>query len=171
MARLPERTGPLWLQPMLRLNCEWRMNIYVHKLDKDVFRKQMQRKQAQAHANTYQGIHGPRSAPNQEEAEKAQEAAHIGSELYTSQYGSIQHCDLFHALGDSLEELNRSTEYVRSAAPQCRGARFVVGYHEQKALFIGSLPGLGLDFTRRGKVCRTPTVRNSFPLCSRQTGL
>ncbi len=75
MNRLPERTGPLWLLPLLRLNCEWRMNIYAHKLDKDIFRKQLQRKQAQSHANTYQGIMGERSSPNQEEAEKAQEAA------------------------------------------------------------------------------------------------
>jgi len=84
MNRLPERTGPLWLQPLLRLNCEWRMNIYAHKLDKELFRKNLQKKQAQATANTYQSVMGQRSTPNQEEAEKAQEAATIGSELYTT---------------------------------------------------------------------------------------
>lgn len=170
MNRLPERTGPLWLQPLLRLNCEWRMNIYAHKLDKDIFRKQMQRKQAQAHANTYQGVLGPRSAPNQEEAEKAQEAASIGSELYTSNMEVFNTAIYFTLFADSLEELNRSTEYVRTAAPQCRGARFVVGYHEQKSLFIGSLPGLGLDVTRRGKIVRTPTLRNSFPYVHAKLG-
>ncbi|HEY9718661.1 MAG TPA: ATP-binding protein [Trichormus sp.] len=170
MQRLPERTGPLWLQPLLRLNCEWRMNIYAHKLDKDVFRKKMQRKQAQAHANTYQGIMGPRSAPNQEEAEKAQEAASIGSELYTSNMEVFNQAVYFTLNADSLEELNRSTELVRTAAPQCRGARFIVGFHEQKSLFIGSLPGLGLDFNRRGKVVRTPTLRNSFPYVHAKLG-
>ena len=170
MNRLPERTGPLWLQPMLRLNCEWRMNIYAHKLDKDIFRKQMQRKQAQAHANTYQGLLGPRSAPNQEEAEKAQEASSIGSELYTSNMEVFNNAIYFTLSADSLEELNRSTEFVRTAAPQCRGARFIVGYHEQKSLFVGSLPGLGLDVTRRGKVVRTPTVRNSFPFVHAKLG-
>lgn len=163
MSRLPERTSPLWLSPLLRLNCEWRMNIFVHKLDKDAFRKQLQRKQAQASANTYQSLMGQRSTPNQEEAEKAQEAAHIGSELYTSNMEVFNYAIYFTLLGESLDDLNRSTEMVRSAAPQCRGARFVVGYREQKSLFVGSLPGLGVDFTRRGKVVRTPTVRNSFP--------
>jgi len=170
MQRLPERTGPLWLQPLLRLNCEWRMNIYAHKLDKDIFRKKMQRKQAQAHANTYQGILGPRSAPNQEEAEKAQEAANLGSELYTSNMEVFNQAIYFTLNADSLEELNRSTELVRTAAPQCRGARFIVGYHEQKSLFVGSMPGLGLDFARRGKVVRTPTLRNSFPYVHAKLG-
>jgi len=170
MQRLPERTGPLWLQPLLRLNCEWRMNIYAHKLDKDMFRKKMQRKQAQAHANTYQGILGPRSAPNQEEAEKAQEAASIGSELYTSNMEVFNQAVYFTLNADSLEELNRSTELVRTVAPQCRGARFIVGFHEQKSLFVGSLPGLGLDFARRGKVVRTPTLRNSFPYVHAKLG-
>jgi hypothetical protein len=170
MNRLPERTGPLWLQPLLRLNCEWRMNIFAHKLDKDLFRKRMQRKQAQSHANTYQGLMGPRSAPNQEEAEKAQEAANIGSELYTSNMEVFNYAVYFTINGETLEELNRATEYVRSAAPQCRGARFVVGYHEQKNLFVGSLPGLGIDATRRGKAVRTPTVRNSFPFVHAKLG-
>ncbi|MDZ4836790.1 MAG: hypothetical protein SGJ27_23665 [Candidatus Melainabacteria bacterium] len=170
MSRLPERTGPLWLSPLLRLNCEWRMNIYAHKLDKEVFRKSMQRKQAQASANTYQGLMGQRSAPNQEEAEKAQEAAHIGSELYTSNMEVFNYAIYFTLKGDSLEEINRATELVRSAAPQCRGARFVVGYREQKGLYIGSLPGMGLDVTRRGKAVRTPTVRNSFPFVHAKLG-
>lgn len=170
MNRLPERTGPLWLQPLLRLNCEWRMNIFAHKLDKDMFRKKMQRKQAQAHANTYQGILGPRSAPNQEEAEKASEAANIGSELYTSNMEVFNYAVYFTINGETLEELNRATEYVRSAAPQCRGARFVIGYHEQKSLFVASLPGLGIDTTRRGKAVRTPTVRNSFPFVHAKLG-
>jgi hypothetical protein len=170
MNRLPERTGPLWLQPLLRLNCEWRMNIFGHKMDKDIFRKQMQRKQAQAHANTYQGLMGPRSAPNQEEAEKAHEAAHIGSELYTSNMEVFNMAVYFTLVSDSLEDLNRSTELVRSAAPQCRGARFVVGYHEQKALLVGGLVGMGIDFTRRGKIVRTPTLRNSFPYVHAKLG-
>jgi hypothetical protein len=170
MNRLPERTGPLWLMPLLRLNCEWRMNIYAHKLDKDLFRKQMQRKQAQAHANTYQGLLGQRSAPNQEEAEKAQEAAKIGSELYTSNLEVFNLAVYFTLSADSLDDLNRASELVRSAAPQCRGARFVVGFHEQKPLFVGSLPGLGLDFNRRGKVVRTPTLRNSFPFVHAKLG-
>lgn len=170
MNRLPERTGPLWLQPLLRLNCEWRMNIYAHKLDKDLFRKRMQRKQAQAHANTYQGILGPRSAPNQEEAEKAQEAASIGSELYTSNMEVFNQSIYFTLNADTLEDLNRSTELVRTAAPQCRGARFVIGYHEQKSLFVGSLPGLGIDVSRRGKIVRTPTLRNSFPYVHAKLG-
>ncbi|MBC8000035.1 MAG: hypothetical protein IAF58_18915, partial [Leptolyngbya sp.] len=170
MNRLPERTGPLWLQPLLRLNCNWRMNIYAHKLDKEVFRKALQRKQAQAHANTYQGLMGQRSAPNQEEAEKAQEAASIGSELYTTNIEVFNYAVYFTMMGDTLDELNRSTELVRTAAAQCRGARFVVGYHEQKSLFIGSLPGLGLDEVRRGKVARTPTVRNSFPFVHAKLG-
>lgn len=170
MNRLPERTGPLWLQPLLRLNCEWRMNLYAHKLDKELFRKDLQKKQAQATANTYQGIMGQRSAPNQEEAEKAQEAAHIGSELYTTNMEVFNYAIYFTLFADSLEELNRSTEFVRSAAPQCRGARFVIGYHEQKSLFIGSMPGLGIDVTRRGKAVRTPTVRNSFPFVHAKLG-
>jgi hypothetical protein len=170
MNRLPERTGPLWLQPLLRLNCEWRMNIYAHKLDKDLFRKRMQRKQAQAHANTYQGLLGPRSAPNQEESEKAQEAASIGSELYTSNMEVFNTAIYFTISADSLEELNRTSEYVRTAAPQCRGARFIVGYHEQRPLFVGSLPGLGLDVTRRGRIVRTPTLRNSFPYVHAKLG-
>lgn len=170
MSRLPERTGPLWLQPLLRLNCEWRMNIYAHKLDKDMFRKQMQRKQAQAHANTYQGLLGQRSAPNQEEAEKAQEAASIGSELYTTNMEVFNYAVYFTISADSLDELNRSSELVRTAAPQCRGARFVVGFHEQKSLFIGSMPGLGIDVTRRGRIVRTPTVRNSFPYVHAKLG-
>jgi hypothetical protein len=163
MNRLPERTGALWLLPLLRLNCEWRMNLYAHKLDKDIFRKQMQRKQAQATANTYQSILGHRSTPNQEEAEKAQEAAQIGSELYTTNMEVFNYAIYLTLYGDSLEEVNHATELVRGAAPHCRGARFVVGHHEQKALFVGSLLGLGLDVTRRGKIVRTPTVRNSFP--------
>jgi TraG P-loop domain len=170
MNRLPERTGPLWLMPLLRLNCEWRMNIYAHKLDKDLFRKQMQRKQAQAHANTYQGVLGQRSAPNQEEAEKAQEAAHIGSELYTSNLEVFNFAVYLTLSADSLDDLNRASELVRSAAPQCRGARFAVGFHEQKSLFVGSLPGLGLDVNRRGKVVRTPTLRNSFPFVHAKLG-
>src|SRR5579875_652587 len=170
MNRLPERTGPLWLEPLLRLNCEWRLNIYAHKLDKDLFRKNLQRKQAQATANTYQGILGPRSAPNQEEAEKAQEAASVGSELYTTNIEVFNYAIYFTLNADSLEELNRCTEMVRTAAPQCRGARFVIGYHEQKSLYVGSLPGLGLDVTRRGKAVRTPTVRNSFPFVHAQLG-
>lgn len=170
MNRLPERTGPLWLQPLLRLNCEWRMNLYAHKLDKELFRKSLQKKQAQATANTYQGIMGQRSAPNQEEAEKAQEAAQIGSELYTTNMEVFNYAIYFTLFADSLEELNRSTEFVRSAAPQCRGARFVIGYHEQKSLFVGSMPGLGIDVTRRGKAVRTPTVRNSFPFVHAKLG-
>ncbi|MDR3616852.1 MAG: ATP-binding protein [Candidatus Obscuribacterales bacterium] len=170
MNRLPERTSPLWLSPLLRLNCEWRLNIFAHKLDKDIFRKQMQRKQAQAHANTYQGVMGPRSAANQEEAEKAQEAAQIGSELYTSNMEVFNMACYFTLSGDTLEDLNRSTELVRSAAPQCRGARFIVGYHEQKALMVGSLPGMGVDFMRRGKIVRTPTLRNSFPYVHAKLG-
>jgi len=170
MNRLPERTGPLWLAPLLRLNCEWRMNVYAHKLDKDLFRKNLQRKQAQATANTYQGILGPRSAPNQEEAEKAQEAAQIGSELYTTNMEVFNYSILFTINADSLEDLNRCTEMVRTAAPQCRGARFVVGYHEQKSLLAGSIPGLGVDVTRRGKAVRTPTVRNSFPFVHAKLG-
>ncbi len=170
MNRLPERTGPLWLMPLLRLNCQWRMNIYAHKLDKDMFRKSMQRKQAQATANTYQGIMGQRSAPNQEEAEKAQEAARIGSELYTSNLEVFNYSIYFSMVADTLEDLNRNTEMMRSAAPQCRGARFVVGHHEQKQLFLTSMPGLGVDFTRRGKAVRTPTVRNSFPFVHAKLG-
>lgn len=170
MNRLPERTGPLWLLPLLRLNCEWRLNIYAHKLDKDMFRKNLQRKQAQATANTYQGIMGQRSAPNQEEAEKASEAAMIGSELYTSNLEVFNYAIYLTVSADSLEDLNRNTELVRSAAPQCRGARFVVGFHEQKTLFVGSLPGLGLDVVRRGKAVRTPTLRNSFPFVHAKLG-
>jgi hypothetical protein len=170
MNRLPERTGPLWLMPLLRLNCEWRMNIYAHKLDKDVFRKGLQRKQAQATANTYQSVLGQRSSPNQEEAEKAQEAAHIGSELYTSNLEVFNYSIYFTVAADSLEDLNRNTEMIRSAAPQCRGARFVVGYHEQKSLLVGSMPGLGIDVVRRGKAVRTPTVRNSFPYVHAKLG-
>lgn len=170
MNRLPERTAPLWLMPLLRLNCQWRMNIYAHKLDKDLFRKNLQRKQAQATANTYQGIMGQRSAPNQEEAEKAQEAARIGSELYTSNLEVFNYSIYFSMMADSLEDLNRNTEMMRSAAPQCRGARFVVGHHEQKQLFLSSMPALGVDFTRRGKAVRTPTVRNSFPFVHAKLG-
>src|SRR5579885_612102 len=113
MSRLPERTSPLWLQPLLRLSCEWRINIYAHKLDKEIFRKQLQRKQAQATANTYQSLLGPRHTPNQEEAEKAQEAAHIGSELYTTNMEVFNSSIYITLIGDSLEELNRSTELVR----------------------------------------------------------
>lgn len=170
MNRLPERTGPLWLQPLLRLNCEWRLNIYAHKLDKDLFRKNLQRKQAQATANTYQGLLGPRSAPNQEEAEKAQEAASVGSELYTTNIEVFNYAVYFTLNAENLEDLNRCTEMVRTAAPQCRGARFVIGYHEQKSLYVGSLPGLGIDVNRRGKAVRTPTVRNSFPFVHAQLG-
>ena len=170
MNRLPERTAPLWLMPLLRLNCQWRMNIYIHKLDKDLFRKNLQRKQAQATANTYQGVMGPRSAPNQEEAEKAQEAARIGSELYTSNLEMFNYSIYFSMLADTLEDLNRNTEMMRSAAPQCRGARFIVGQHEQKSLFLTSLPALGVDFARRGKAVRTPTVRNSFPFVHAKLG-
>ncbi|MBY0357756.1 MAG: ATP-binding protein [Candidatus Obscuribacterales bacterium] len=170
MSRLPERTAPLWLLPLIRLNCEWRMNIFAHKLDKDLFRKNMQRKQSQATANTYQGIMGQRSAPNQEEAEKAQEAARIGSELYTSNLEVFNYSIYFSLAADNLEDLNRNTEMMRSAAPQCRGARFVVGHYEQKQLFLSSMPGLGVDFTRRGKAVRTPTVRNSFPFVHAKLG-
>ncbi len=170
MNRLPERTGPLWLLPLLRLNCEWRMNIYAHKLDKDIFRRQLQRKQAQAHANTYQGIMGERSSPNQEEAEKAQEAASIGSELYTTNMEVFNFAIYLTLLADSLDDLNRSSELMRTAAPQCRGARFVVGHHEQKALLASSLPGLGIDAVRRGKIVRTPTLRNSFPYVHAKLG-
>ncbi len=170
MNRLPERTGPLWLLPLLRLNCEWRMNIYAHKLDKDIFRKQLQRKQAQAHANTYQGVMGERSSPNQEEAEKAQEAASIGSELYTTNMEVFNFGIYVTLLADTLDDLNRSSELMRTAAPQCRGARFVVGYHEQKSLLAGSLPGLGIDAARRGKIVRTPTLRNSFPYVHAKLG-
>ncbi len=170
MNRLPERTGPLWLMPLLRLNCEWRLNIYAHKLDKEIFRRNMQRKQSQATANTYQGILGPRSAPNQEEAEKAKEAANIGSELYTTNIEVFNYAIYCSLNADSLEELNRATELARSAGHQCRGARFVIGYYEQKPLFIGSLPGLGIDVTRRGKAVRTPTVRNSFPFVHAKLG-
>lgn len=170
MNRLPERTGPLWLLPLLRLNCEWRLNIYAHKLDKDMFRKNLQRKQAQATANTYQGLLGQRSAPNQEEAEKAQEAASIGSELYTSNLEVFNYAIYFTVTADTLEDLNRNTEMLRSAAPQCRGARFAVGYHEQKSLLVGGLPGLGIDVVRRGKAVRTPTVRNSFPYVHAKLG-
>ncbi len=170
MNRLPERTGPLWLMPLLRLNCEWRMNIYAHKLDKDIFRKQLQRKQAQSHANTYQGIMGERSSPNQEEAEKAQEAAQIGSELYTTNIEVFNFAIYLTLLAETLDDLNRSSELVRTAAPQCRGARFVVGYHEQKSLLAGSLPGLGIDVSRRGKIVRTPTIRNSFPYVHAKLG-
>lgn len=170
MNRLPERTGPLWLMPLLRLNCEWRLNIYAHKLDKDIFRKNLQRKQAQATANTYQGLMGPRSAPNQEEAEKAQEAATIGSELYTSNLEVFNYAIYFTVTANTLEDLNRNTELLRSAAPQCRGARFIVGFHEQKSLFVGSLPGLGIDVVRRGKAVRTPTLRNSFPFVHAKLG-
>ncbi len=170
MNRLPERTGPLWLMPLLRLNCEWRLNIYGHKLDKDMFRKNLQRKQAQATANTYQGIMGQRSAPNQEEAEKAQEAAQIGSELYTSNLEVFNYAIYFTVTADSLEDLNRNTELIRAASPQCRGARFAVGFNEQKSLFVGSLPGLGLDVVRRGKAVRTPTLRNSFPFVHAKLG-
>jgi len=170
MNRLPERTGPLWLQPLLRLNCEWRMNLYAHKLDKELFRKNLQKKQAQATANTYQSVMGQRSTPNQEEAEKAQEAATIGSELYTTNMEVFNYAIYYTLFADSLEELNRSTEFVRSAAPQCRGARFVVGFHEQKSLYVGSLPGMGIDAARRGKAVRTPTVRNSFPFVHAKLG-
>ena len=170
MSRLPERTGPLWLQPLLRLNCEWRLNIYAHKLDKEIFRKKLQRKQAQATANTYQSILGQRSTPNQEEAEKAQEAANIGSELYTTNIEVFNYAVYFTLFGNTLDELNRATELVRTAAPQCRGARFVVGYREQRSLFVGSLPALGLDVSRRGKAVRTPTVRNSFPFVHAHLG-
>ena len=170
MNRLPERTGPLWLAPLLRLNCEWRLNIYAHKLDKELFRKGLQRKQAQASANTYQSLMGPRSTPNQEEAEKAQEAAHIGSELYTTNIEVFNFAVYFTLFGNTLDELNRATELVRTASPQCRGARFVVGYREQKALFVGSLPALGLDVARRGKAVRTPTLRNSFPFVHAKLG-
>lgn len=170
MSRLPERTGPLWLLPLLRLNCQWRLNIYAHKLDKDAFRKKLQIKQAQATANTYQGIMGQRSAPNQEEAAKAQEAAMIGSELYTSNLEVFNYSIYFTLLADTLDDLNRTTEMMRAAAPQCRGARFVVGYHEQKHLFVGSLPGMGLDVVRRGKAVRTPTLRNSFPYVHAKLG-
>ncbi|MBX9694543.1 MAG: ATP-binding protein, partial [Cyanobacteria bacterium] len=170
MSRLPERTGPLWLAPLLRLNCEWRMNIYAHKLDKEMFRKKLQRKQAQASANTYQSLMGQRSTPNQEEAEKASEAAHIGSELYTTNIEVFNYAVYFTLFGKTLEELNRATELVRSSASQCRGARFVVGYREQKSLFVGSLPGIGLDVTRRGKAVRTPTLRNSFPFVHARLG-
>lgn len=170
MNRLPERTGPLWLAPLLRLNCEWRLNIYAHKLDKEIFRKNLQRKQAQATANTYQSIMGQRSTPNQEEAEKAQEAANIGSELYTTNIEVFNYAVYFTIFGNTLDELNRSTELIRTAAPQCRGARFVVGYREQKSLFVGSLPALGLDVSRRGKAVRTPTVRNSFPFVHAHLG-
>lgn len=170
MTRLPERTSPLWLMSLLRLNCEWRLNIYAHKLDKELFRKNLQRKQAQASANTYQGLMGPRSAPNQEEAEKAQEAAHIGSELYRTNIDIFNYAIYFSLSANNLDELNRSTELVRSAAAQCSGARFQVGYREQKALFVGSLPGMGLDVTRRGKAVRTPTVRNSFPFIHAKLG-
>lgn len=170
MTRLPERTSPLWLMSMLRLNCEWRMNIYAHKLDKEIFRKKMQRKQAQSSANTYQSLMGQRSTPNQEEAEKAQEAANIGSELYTSNIDVFNYAIYFSLFADSLDELNRSTELVRTAAAQCNGARFQIGYREQKALFVGSLPGMGLDVTRRGKAVRTPTLRNSFPFVHAKLG-
>lgn len=170
LTRLPERTSPLWLISLLRLQCEWRMNIYAHKLDKELFRKKLQRKQAQSSANTYQSLLGQRSTPNQEEAEKAQEAANIGSELYTSNIDVFNYSIYFSLLADSLDELNRSTELVRSAAAQCSGARFQVGYREQKALFVGSLPGMGLDVTRRGKAVRTPTLRNSFPFVHAKLG-
>jgi hypothetical protein len=170
MNRLPERTGPLWLSPLLRLNCEWRMNIYAHKLDKEIFRKRLQRKQSQATANTHQGLMGPRSAPNQEEAEKAQEAAHIGSELYTTNMEVFNYAIYFTVNSDSLDDLNRNTELVRSASAQCRGARFIIGQHEQKQLYIGSLIGMGLDVARRGKAVRTPTVRNSFPFVHAKLG-
>ncbi len=170
MTRLPERTSPLWLMSLLRLDCEWRMNIYAHKLDKELFRKKMQRKQAQSTANTYQSLLGQRSTPNQEEAEKAQEAAQIGSELYTTNIDVFNYAIYFSLLADSLDELNRSTELVRAAAAQCSGARFQIGYREQKALFIGSLPGMGLDVTRRGKAVRTPTLRNSFPYVHAKLG-
>lgn len=170
MNRLPERTGPLWLGPLLRLNCEWRMNIFVHKLDKDLFRKKLQRKQAQSTANTHQGLFGPRSAPNQEEAEKAQEAAHIGSELYTTNMEVFNYAIYFSLSADSLQDLNRNTELVRSAAPQCRGARFIVGHSEQRQLFVSSLIGLGVDVMRRGKAVRTPTIRNSFPFVHAKLG-
>jgi type IV secretory pathway VirB4 component len=170
MNRLPERTGPLWLAPLLRLNCEWRLNIFAHKLDKELFRKSLQRKQAQATANTYQGLLGPRSAPNQEEAEKAQEAATIGSELYTTNIEVFNYAVYFTVVAETLDQLNYSTELVRTASPQCRGARFVVGFHEQKPLYIGSLPAMGLDTTRRGKAVRTPTVRNSFPYVHSKLG-
>jgi|GEM_PF-459959 len=170
MSRLPERTGPLWLNSLIRLNCEWRLNIYAHKLDKELFRKKLQRKQAQATANTYQSILGQRSTPDQEEAAKAQEAAHIGSELYTTNIEVFNYAVYFTLFGNTLDELNRATEMVRSAAPQCRGARFVVGYREQRSLFVGSLPAMGLDVTRRGKAVRTPTVRNSFPFVHAHLG-
>lgn len=170
MTRLPERTSPLWLMSLLRLDCEWRMNIYAHKLDKEIFRKKMQRKQAQSSANTYQSLMGQRSTPNQEEAEKAQEAANIGSELYTTNIDVFNYAIYFSLFAESLDELNRSTELVRSAAAQCSGARFQIGYREQKALFIGSLPGMGLDVTRRGKAVRTPTLRNSFPYVHAKLG-
>jgi type IV secretory pathway VirB4 component len=139
-------------------------------LDKDIFRKNLQRKQAQASANTYQGIMGPRSAPNQEEAEKAQEAASINSELYTSNMEVFNYAIYFTLNSETLEDLNRCTELVRTAAPQCRGARFAVGFHEQKSLLVGSLPGMGIDVVRRGKAVRTPTVRNSFPFVHAKLG-
>src|SRR5262249_34159016 len=94
----------------------------------------------------------------------------IGSELYTTNIEVFNFAVYFTLVGGSLEDLNRSTEMVRSAAPQCRGARFVVGFHEQKQLYIGSLPGMGLDVTRRGKAVRTPTVRNSFPYVHSKLG-
>ena len=146
------------------------MNIYAHKLDKELFRKRLQRKQSQATANTHQGLIGPRSAPNQEEAEKAQEAAHIGSELYTTNMEVFNYAIYFTVNSDSLDDLNRNTEHVRAASAQCRGARFIIGSHEQKQLYIGSLIGMGLDVARRGKAVRTPTVRNSFPFVHAKLG-
>ncbi len=43
-------------------------------------------------------------------------------------------------------------------------------YHEQKSLLAGSLPGLGIDVARRGKIVRTPTIRNSFPYVHAKLG-
>ncbi len=52
---------------------------------------------------------------------KASEAANIGSELYTTNVEVFNYAVYFTMKGDALDELNRSTELVRSAGAQCRG--------------------------------------------------
>lgn len=75
---------------------------------------------------------------NQEEAEKAQEAANIGSELYTSNIDVFNYAIYFSLFGDSLDELNRSTELVRTAAAQCNGARFQIEFIENESSLLAA---------------------------------
>ena len=165
----PELTDPGWLDPLIGLDCPFRLSLHLEGLDRKAERQRLKRRRRSLNVLTSGAIQSGGTADVDMESAQA-EARQQALETLDPASAILRMGLYLTVFAHDQERLAEYTERAFSLLTSRLGAEAGRGIGHQLPLWQAALP-LGIDAAERRYRVRSETVGNAFPFLTHNPGM